>query len=110
MHTPPINPTPPRRHGRPFRHLKVALIGPRPPRPASRRERVTAILLTEPRHDRHGYELAKKLHITLHNALAVRRCDPPVSDLCLERNDSDGRARFPAAIAAAKAVGELRRG
>jgi hypothetical protein len=35
----------------------------------TRRERVTAILLSEPRHDWHGFELAEKLQITQHNLL-----------------------------------------
>lgn len=35
----------------------------------TRRERVTAILLSHPRHDWHGFELAEKLQITQHNLL-----------------------------------------
>jgi hypothetical protein len=35
----------------------------------TRRDRVTAILLSEPRHDWHGFELAEKLQITQHNLL-----------------------------------------
>ncbi len=68
VHTPPINPTPLSSGRQPYRH-RSAPNRPRPPRPATRRERVTAILLSEPRHDWHGYELAEKLQITLHNLL-----------------------------------------
>lgn len=43
--------------------------GPPWPRPITRRDRVTAILLSEPRHDWHGHELAQTLQITTHNLL-----------------------------------------
>jgi Insertion element 4 transposase N-terminal/Transposase DDE domain len=42
---------------------------PRVPRPPTRRERVTTILLSQPRHDWHGWELAEQLNITQHNLL-----------------------------------------
>lgn len=35
----------------------------------TRRQLVTAILLSEPRHDWHGWKLAEKLHIKQHNLL-----------------------------------------
>jgi hypothetical protein len=69
VRTPPLNPTPQTRRRRTFRHRAAALIGPRRPRPVTRRDRVTAILLSEPRHDWHGSELAEKLQITQHNLL-----------------------------------------
>jgi hypothetical protein len=68
VHTPPSQPTPSPQH--PFRH--------RPPRAASkpatpptptRRQLVTAILLSEPRRDWHGFELATKLQVKQHNML-----------------------------------------
>ncbi len=67
VRTPPINPAPLTRRGRTFRHRPPS--APRPPRAATRRDRVTAILLSEPRHDWHGHELAQQLDITLHNLL-----------------------------------------
>ncbi len=69
VRTPPLNPTPLTRRRRAFRHRAAALIGPPRPRPVTRRDRVTAILLSEPRHDWHGHELAEQLQITQHNLL-----------------------------------------
>jgi hypothetical protein len=68
VHTPPPQPTPSPQH--PFRH--------RPPRAASkpttppaptRRQLVTAILLSKPCRDWHGFELAEKLQVNKHNML-----------------------------------------
>lgn len=42
---------------------------PRPPRPPTRRERVTALLTSEPRRAWTGADLAEKLQITPHNLL-----------------------------------------
>lgn len=67
MRTPPINSAPLTRRGRTYSHRPPRT--PRPPRPVTRRGRVTAILLSEPRHDCHGHELAELLGITLHNLL-----------------------------------------
>ena len=69
VRTPALNPTPLTRRRRAFRHRAAALIGPPRPRPVTRRDRVTAILLSEPRHDWHGHELAEQLQITPHNLL-----------------------------------------
>jgi hypothetical protein len=58
--------TPPIDHpeGRPRAHRKLA--GPRPPRPHTRRQRVTALMATEPR-DWSGRELAERLEIPARN-------------------------------------------
>jgi len=67
---PPAPPdTPPSRPHHPYRHRRPAPHKPSAPRPPTRRQLVTALLLSEPRRDWHGYELAEKLQITLHNML-----------------------------------------
>jgi len=66
VRTPPINLTPTRRSAQ---HRTAGPSQPRPPRPATRRDQVTAILLSHPRHDWHGAELAEKLQIKQHNLL-----------------------------------------
>jgi hypothetical protein len=70
VRTPPINLTPTRRPPARQRHRHPhGPTTPSAPRPPTRRERVTAILLSEPRHDWHGWELAQRLQITQHNLL-----------------------------------------
>jgi hypothetical protein len=69
VHTPPPHPTPTAQPHHPFRH--------RPPAPSklftppvpTRRQLVTAILLSQPGRDWHGWELANKLKIKQHNLL-----------------------------------------
>jgi hypothetical protein len=74
--TPPLHPPsaargrhPRHRAGGPFGHRPAT--PPKPPTPSTptRRELVTAILLSEPRHDWHGREIAEKLQIKQHNLL-----------------------------------------
>lgn len=67
VRTPLINPTPLTRHGRSFRHRSPST--PRPPRRTTRRDRVTAILLREPRHDWHGWEIAQHFDAPQRNIL-----------------------------------------
>ena len=69
VRTPPINLAPTRRprtrqgYRRPHEQRQLP---PGAVRPATRRERVTAVLLSEPRHDWHGAELAQLLQINQH--------------------------------------------
>jgi hypothetical protein len=67
VRTPPINPTPLTRRGMSFRHRSPST--PRPPRRTTRRDLVTAILLREPRHDWHGWEIAQLLAAPQRNIL-----------------------------------------
>ncbi|MCA1835570.1 MAG: transposase, partial [Actinobacteria bacterium] len=67
VHTPQT--MPPSQSRRPFRHRTPAPSKPTIPTAPTRRQLVTAILLSEPRRDWHGYELADKLQIKQHNML-----------------------------------------
>jgi len=71
VHTPPLHPAPTAstevRH--PFRHRPPAPSKPSTPPVPTRRQLVTAILLSQPRRDWHGFELANKLQIKQHNLL-----------------------------------------
>jgi hypothetical protein len=69
LHTPPLHPTPAARPRHPFRHRPPAPSKPSTPPVPTRRQLVTAILLSQPRHDWHGWELAEKLQIKQHNLL-----------------------------------------
>jgi hypothetical protein len=69
VHTPPLHPTLSVRPLHPFRHRPPAPSTPNTPPVPTRRQLVTAILLSEPRHDWHGWELTEKLHIKQHNLL-----------------------------------------
>jgi len=62
MHTPPVDLSP--RARRPRDRNK-----PRTPRPPTRRDRVTALLRTDPRRGWSGTELAEKLQVKPHNML-----------------------------------------
>ena len=69
VHTPPRHPAPrtsaQARH--PFRHRQPAANKPNTQPGLTRRQLVTAILLSQPGRDWHGFELATKLHIKQHN-------------------------------------------
>jgi hypothetical protein len=52
-----------------FRHRPPAPSKPSTPPTPTRRQLVTAILLSQPGHDWHGFELAEKLQIKQHNLL-----------------------------------------
>jgi len=69
VHAPPLQPTPSARPPHPFRHHPPAPSKPNTPAALTRRQLVTAILLSQPRRDWHGFELADKLHIKQHNML-----------------------------------------
>ena len=71
VHTPPLHPaaTASTEIRHPFRHRPPAPNKPSTPPVPTRRQLVTTILLSEPRRDWHGYELANKLHIKQHNML-----------------------------------------
>lgn len=60
MHTPPLHPTPADQPSHPFRHRPPA---PSTPPVPTRRQLVTAILLSQPGRDWHGWELANKLQV-----------------------------------------------
>jgi hypothetical protein len=63
VHTPALTPTPLARKWLP------RAVRPSAPRPPTRRERVVAILASEPRTDWSGKDLAQKLQIRPHNML-----------------------------------------
>jgi hypothetical protein len=71
VHTPPLHPTPTAspqtRH--PFRHRLPTPSTPSTPPVPTHRQLVTAILLSQPGRDWHGWELANKLRIKQHNLL-----------------------------------------
>jgi hypothetical protein len=69
LHTPPLHPTPAAGSRHPFRHRPPAPSKPNTPPVPTRRQLVTAILLSEPRRDWHGWELAKKLKVKQRNLL-----------------------------------------
>jgi Insertion element 4 transposase N-terminal/Transposase DDE domain len=59
IHTPALDPRPRRIHYTPNK--------PRPPQPPTRRQRVTALMTTEPHRDWSGRELAERLQVTPRN-------------------------------------------
>jgi Insertion element 4 transposase N-terminal/Transposase DDE domain len=67
VHTPQTMPLGQSRH--PFRHRTPAPSKPSTPAAPTRRQLVTAILLSQPHRDWHGFELADKLQIKQHNML-----------------------------------------
>ncbi|MGH3857663.1 MAG: hypothetical protein ACRDR6_30075 [Pseudonocardiaceae bacterium] len=67
VRTPPPHPTPSAAALHPFRHRPAARSKPSTPPGPTPRQLVTAILLSQPRRDWHGFELAKKLQ--------VKQCD-----------------------------------
>jgi hypothetical protein len=67
LHPPPSQPAPSPQH--PFRHRPPRAVKPQAPLAPTRRQLVTAILLSEPHRDWHGYELAEKLLVKKHNML-----------------------------------------
>ncbi|MBV8992780.1 MAG: IS4 family transposase [Pseudonocardiales bacterium] len=69
VHTSPLHPaaTASTQLRHPFRHRQPAPSKPTTPLVPTRRQLVTAILLSQPRRDWHGFELANKLHIKQHN-------------------------------------------
>jgi hypothetical protein len=69
VHTPPLHPTPAAQPRHPFRHRPPAPSKPSTPPVPTRRQLVTAILLSQPRHDWHGCKLAEKLQIKQRNLL-----------------------------------------
>jgi hypothetical protein len=69
VHTPPPQPTPTAQPHHPFRHRPPTPSKPPTPPVPTRRQLVTAILLSQPGRDWHGWELANKLQIKQHNLL-----------------------------------------
>jgi hypothetical protein len=69
VHTLPPQPTPSGRPRHPFRHHPPAPSKPNTPPGPTRRQLVTALLRSQLRRARHGFELAEKLRIKQHNML-----------------------------------------
>jgi hypothetical protein len=69
VHTPPPHAAPSAEVRHPFRHRLPAPSTPSAPPAPTRRQMVTAILLSQPGRDWHGFELAKKLHTKQRNLL-----------------------------------------
>jgi hypothetical protein len=69
LHIPPLHPTPAAESQHPFRHRPPAPSKPSTPPVPTRRQLVTAILLSQPGRDWHGWELANKLKVKQRNLL-----------------------------------------
>jgi hypothetical protein len=69
LHIPPLHPTPAAESQHPFRHRPPAPSKPPTPPVSTRRQLVTAILLSQPGRDWHGWELANKLNVKQRNLL-----------------------------------------
>jgi hypothetical protein len=69
LHIPPLHPTPAAESQHPFRHRPPAPSKPSTPPVPTRRQLVTAIMLSQPGRDWHGWELANKLKVKQRNLL-----------------------------------------
>jgi hypothetical protein len=69
LHIPLLHPTPATGSQHPFRHRPPAPSKPSTPTAPTRRQLVTAILLSQPDRDWHGWELAKQLKVKQRNLL-----------------------------------------
>lgn len=69
LHIPPLHPTPTAGSQHPFRHRPPAPNKPNMPPVPTRRQLITAILLSQPGRDWHGWELAKQLKVKQRNLL-----------------------------------------
>ena len=69
VHTPPAQATPSEQPRHPFRHRRPAPNKPTAPPAPTRRDRVTAIMATDPRRAWSGRELAESLQIKPRNLL-----------------------------------------